>query len=133
MKRRTAVALLLCAPLFACEEPLGPVDPVWGKQPCAHCAMLVSEPPHAAQAITADGARHYFDDIGCMALYADGKPMQRAWAREGASGNWLDVEKARFRSGAKTPMDFGFEVVASGGELDWAGVRTAVGDRMKKR
>ncbi len=133
MRRRAAIAFLFCAPLFACEEELGPVDPVWGKQPCAHCAMLVSEPPHAAQAITTGGARHYFDDIGCMALYAQGEPLQKAWAREAASGSWLDVERASFRAGAKTPMDFGFEVVAAGGELDWSAVRGAVRERMKKR
>lgn len=133
MRRRAAIALLFCAPLFACEEAQGPVDPVWGKQPCAHCAMLVSEPPHAAQAVGADGARHYFDDLGCMALYAEEKPLQRAWARDGASGTWLDVEKASFKKGAKTPMDFGFEVVAAGGELDWTAVRGAVRERMKKR
>jgi hypothetical protein len=127
------MGILCLLPLVACEQADGPVDPVWGKQPCAHCAMLVSEPHHAAQAITADGARHYFDDLGCMALHAEEKPLKKAWAREGASGGWLDVEAASFRSGAKTPMDFGFEIVAGGGTHDWTEVRAAVRERMQKR
>jgi nitrous oxide reductase accessory protein NosL len=101
-----------------CERSLDqPADPVWGKQPCAHCAMLVSERPHAAQATLEDGRRLYFDDIGCLvsSLEAERAATRGAWVRDGAAERWLDARSARYRSGARTPMDFGFEAHPAGG------------------
>jgi hypothetical protein len=86
MNRRTFVGLafVFTLPLSACTASDGPVDPVWGKQPCAHCAMLVTEARFAGQALEKTGARHYFDDLGCLALWMEGKQLAGSWAYEAA-------------------------------------------------
>jgi len=88
------------------------VDPVWGKQPCEHCKMLVSQRQSAAQLVHA-GERHYFDDIGCMVQWLAEKHLEaRAWVRFG--DGWVEADRARYRDGATTPMDHGFVANADG-------------------
>lgn len=120
MKRRAFLALGLAAAISfgACAKVDSPVDPVWGKEPCAHCGMLVSDKRYAGQ-LAAGGERKYFDDIGCMALWVEGHGgrAERIWVK-GSAGPWVDAKTARFSPGAKTPMDFGFAPSESG-ELAW--------------
>lgn len=119
-------ALLLgAAALVACRGEAGPRDPVWGKQACAHCNMLVSAPRYAAQALSQREERLFFDDVGCLASYLAEHPgASKAWVRDTA-GRWLETSQARFRSDARTPMDFGF-VVDAAGPLDFEGVAKRV-------
>lgn len=123
MKRRsfvTGIALLL----LGCTSTEEPVDPVWGKEPCAHCAMLVSERRFAAQ-IGGGGERRFFDDIGCMVLWLEknGSRASRIWVREDGE-RWVDAKTARYEAGAKTPMDFGFVATKSG--IGWDELRERV-------
>jgi copper chaperone NosL len=109
--RRAHLGLWLVLTLAACEPSTDkPSDPVWGKEPCAHCAMLVTEKRFAAQLTTADGRRLHFDDVGCMLGYlADRKPsVHGSWVMDGDTGTWLGARVALYRSGERTPMDFGF-------------------------
>lgn len=96
--------------LAACERLDAPVDPVWGKEPCGHCAMLVGDRRFAAQIVT-EGERKFFDDIGCMVLWTEKHPgkARGAWVRDAGGARWIDAKGARFLPGARTPMDFGFE------------------------
>lgn len=105
---------------LGCASDAGPVDPVWGKQPCGHCAMVVSERRHAAQATVQGGPPLYFDDLGCLALWLEQHPGAKAWARD-AEGRWVDATRASYATGAKTPMGFGFETSAQG-SASWADV-----------
>ncbi len=95
--------------LFACQTASTPIDPVWDKQSCAACAMLVSDKRFAAQLATLDGARLYFDDPGCMASWISTHPGKAAqkWVRA-ADGSWPPADQARYVSGAQSPMDYGF-------------------------
>ena len=129
MSRLHAPFFALGFVLFGCQAADEPVDPVWGKQACGSCSMLVSEPPHAAELVTADGTRVFFDDVGCMAAYLverDAKP-RKLWVRS-ADAKWIDARTAKFRSGQKTPMDYGF-AVASDGDLDFAHIEAAARER----
>jgi hypothetical protein len=128
MNRLQVSLLALGLSLFGCQSADEPVDPVWGKQACGSCSMLVSEPAHAAELVTADGARVFFDDIGCMATYLDERALQpkKSWVR--SDGRWIDAQSAKFRSGEKTPMDYGFAAAADG-DLDFGGVRVAARQR----
>lgn len=113
----------------ACSRSDGPLDPVWGKEPCAHCKMLVSDRVHAAQ-VSLGGERLYFDDIGCMALWLDVQEKRasepvRAWVRDAAGPGWLEARSARYASGARTPMDFGFEARSGGEGVDFEAMREA--------
>jgi len=126
-----AAALLALA--VACQSATdAPADPVWGKQACSSCAMLISDPRFAAQVLTAAGEHLYFDDVGCMAASVAARKgaARQAWVRN-SDGNWLTTELSRFSKGAKTPMDFGFEVSATG-ELSWSAVQAAVAERLAK-
>jgi len=121
------LAILLL--VLACEDPSRAVDPVWGKQACAHCAMLVSDPRFGAELTTREGDRLFFDDPGCMASYVRERSphVRRMWVRD-ASGAWVDATEAHFRTGATSPMDFGFQADSSG-TADWAEVTAAAAKR----
>ena len=117
-----ALALLLLA---SCDDSNVAKDPVWGKQPCGSCAMLVSDPHAAAELTTEDGTRVFFDDPGCMATYLEERhPHVRAsWVRDDV-GHWADAKSAHFSGNAKTPMDYGF-VATTSGTSSWGDVEAA--------
>jgi len=119
------VAAAAAALALACEDASSPAEPVWGKQACGSCTMLVSEPRTAAQVATEDGARVFFDDPGCMAnwVHQHGGKAQRLWVHA-AAGGWIDARTARYARGASTPMNFGF-VPSESGDAQWADVEAA--------
>lgn len=132
MTRRELMLLLLL--LLGCESAApGPTDPVWGKQPCAHCMMLISERAPAAQLLTRSGARQFFDDVGCMAEWLDRNPdaAALAWVSSADHTGWQEASSARFIDGRRTPMDYGFVPGASG--VDFAAVRAAVRVKARQR
>ncbi len=108
--RRSALSLLGAAIVLACSRTDGPREPVWGKEPCAHCRMLVGDRRYAAQVLH-EGERRFFDDVGCMVLWLEerGAPSDPAWVRDANGPGWLDARSARYVGGKATPMDFGFE------------------------
>lgn len=122
----------LCFTAVACENPNQPETPVWGKQRCDECAMVVGDPTSAAQLTTTSGERHFFDDPGCLAAYVAGHhPSVRSmWVRTGA-GAWVDARSARFATGATTPMDYGFRVADDGGAV-WSDLEKAAASRAKR-
>ncbi|MBK7581537.1 MAG: hypothetical protein IPI67_15170 [Myxococcales bacterium] len=130
---RGCAAVLISFALLACEATNEPADPIWGKQPCGSCAMLVSDPAHAAQLVTSDGKRVFFDDPGCMAAYLQerGVTATKMWVRD-TSGKWLDAKSARFSASGKTPMDYGF-VVAGDGDADFSQLEAAARKRREQK
>ena len=126
-------AWLLALALGGCESADTPVDPVWGKEACGSCAMLVSDPTHAAQLGTSEGKRVFFDDVGCMAAFIQERGITPAkmWVRD-ANGRWIDARTAKYASGARTPMDYGYSV-APGGDADFAAIERAARERRKKQ
>lgn len=132
MKNLLSLAL---ATLVACSAGSDrPEEPVWGKQPCAHCAMLVSDKASAAQAVDAHGERHFFDDAGCLVAW-EAKLTAAApkhWVRLADGEGWVAPEQARFRRGAHTPMDFGFQAVGGGGDADWSEVVSSVKNKVAR-
>ena len=127
---RLAVPLVLV--LASCDDAGAAKDPVWGKQACGSCAMLVSEPRYAAELTTNDGTRVFFDDPGCMAAWiAERHPsVHSMWVRDDV-GHWVDAKSARFSGGATTPMDYGFAATTSG-TATWADVEAAAKARGAK-
>lgn len=123
------LALVGCAPSEATA-----VDPHWGKQPCGHCAMLLSTPRYAAQGVRATGERLYFDDVGCLVAWERDhrEPLKRAWARD-EKGAWTPVMSARFMAGEATPMDFGFAAVSGTEGVSYAEVAKRVVARLESQ
>jgi copper chaperone NosL len=132
LSRRRALAVIVVAlAAVACKQTDAATEPVWGKEPCAHCKMLVSDKRYAAQVVDETGEHRFFDDIGCMVLFMDGrKAPLHSWVRESTSGTWVDARTAKYAQGARTPMDFGFEARADG-TLAFDAVRTAVVDKKR--
>ncbi|CAN5629992.1 hypothetical protein BH09MYX1_BH09MYX1_01420 [soil metagenome] len=122
------VALVALVAL-GCVDTSKPEDPVWGKQACGHCAMLVSDPRFAAQLTTKDDNRVFFDDVGCMAAYVKSRHLdvRAMWVRD-ELGHWIDARTAHFERGEKTPMDYGF-VATSGGSASFGDVELVVDQR----
>jgi len=112
----TAVALTAFLPAAACSRNEGPEDPVWGKAPCAHCAMLIGDKRYAAQVLASDGTRSHFDDIGCLFAFIEERKtaVGHAWVRDEEHDAWLPAETARYHTGARTPMGFGLAAGTSG-------------------
>lgn len=113
------VLLFLAIAAAACSEPLDkPVDPVWGKQPCAHCAMLVEDPRTAAEVVTADKKRLFFDDVGCMVVFANEQAVAPLHMWVHAESGWADARTARYAPGASTPMDYGWIAAEAGSSFE---------------
>ncbi len=129
--RSAAVSLVLLAG-FACQDASSPVDPVWGKQACASCSMLVSDRRFAAELVTGDGARVFFDDPGCMATWLSeghGSP-RHAWVHS-AADTWIDARTARYARRQASPMGFDFAPSAAG-DAAWADVEASARARASK-
>jgi copper chaperone NosL len=126
----TACALVALGALLGGCASDGPVEPVWDKQPCAHCGMVLSDRRFGAQLLTAAGDHLFFDDPGCMVLYQRDQRLEpaRAWVRDAETSRWLDAGAARYADGARSPMDYGFEARASG-SLGWDEMRARVAER----
>ncbi len=111
MMTRASACLLALTFLWACTRPADqPAEPVWGKQACDHCMMLISERPPAAQLTLPDGTRKFFDDVGCMIAWQAlaGAQPAHAWVHAADGAGWLDAHSARYRGGQRTPMDYGY-------------------------
>lgn len=120
-------SMLILALLFGCTPPPNEAaEPIWGKQACDHCMMLLSEPRPAAQLVSSDNTRHFFDDVGCMVEWLEqhGGDARAAWIRSPHGAGWQDAFSARYAAGQRTPMDYGFLPAASG--LSFAEVRQAI-------
>jgi copper chaperone NosL len=126
MTPRALVLVALAA--IACEKSDRAIDPVWGKQACANCGMIVGDRRTAAEVLTKEGDRLFFDDPGCMVVWLSSHQDRHAWVKDAERGDWLDARAAHWKSGAKTPMDYGWEANASDGPT-WDAMRAAVLER----
>ncbi len=124
MRLRPGVLVVLAT--VACQDAGAAVDPVWGKQACANCSMIVSDRRFAAQLTTDDGTRVFFDDPGCMATWlAEGRGhARRLWVHT-AAGTWIDARTARYARNQSSPMGFDF-APDERGDAEWADIETDV-------
>lgn len=94
--------------------PDGPVPVVWDREACAHCRMLLSEPPFAAQLHTRDGQVLFYDDPGCLLLDLDevgDGAVHAAWFRHVREDRWVERRSVAFARVTLTPMGFGLGAV----------------------
>lgn len=105
------VLLLACGP-----TKVEPEEPVWNKQACAECMMLLSDRRTAAQAQLPDGTHVFFDDFGCLVQWLSRPPElpRGTWVRAPSGSGWVDASKAYYSEGHMTPMDYGLVSAQSG-------------------
>jgi copper chaperone NosL len=119
MNARACMLVLTSVWAFACDDPNVAKEPVWNKQPCDHCHMVLSDPRYAAQLSSQSDERRYFDDIGCLAAFMVEHKLTHAHAWVHDASGWRGADQTRYARGAQTPMGYGFVPDARGG-LDFA-------------
>ncbi|ACG72696.1 conserved hypothetical protein [Anaeromyxobacter sp. K] len=83
---------------------------------CAHCRMMVSDPPFAAQLVAPGEEPRFFDDLGCLRDYLREHPrLPRgavAYVADHRTSAWVRAEAATVSRvpGLRTPM--GSELIA---------------------
>jgi nitrous oxide reductase accessory protein NosL len=131
---RLLTSIVFSMLVLACSSaPAEPVTPVWGKQACDHCMMLVSERRSAAQLMLPSGSRKFFDDVGCLAAWLDesGQVPHKAWVRAPIGDAWIDAFAAHYSGGNRTPMDYGFLPSAQG--ISFQELRSVLQERSAQR
>lgn len=132
------VTTVAVAAFLSSRLPMGPVEPVWDQQACAHCRMHVGEPRFAAQLQTAQGDVWFYDDPGCLAEHLDAArdsgralDVHAIFFRHLHEPRWVSEAEARFVTVSPTPMGFGFGVVdaADPAALEFAGFLQRVAAR----
>jgi nitrous oxide reductase accessory protein NosL len=116
------LAILIVLPLLltGCfgDPETGPVEIKWDRDACHVCRMLISDRHYAAQ--VRGGPRHSaykFDDLGELIIWLDTQswktdPKVEIWVMDMDTGTkWLDARKARYMTGAISPMDYGFGAI----------------------
>ena len=82
------------------------------KVQCPQCYMYLVGKAHTAQAIDAEHKTHFFDDPGCLVLWARDQKKElktlTLWVYTMDSHRWIDMRKAHYDIKEATPMVYGF-------------------------
>lgn len=135
--RRQFIAILAALPLVAACRPQteGPEDIRWGRETCALCGMIISDPHFGAELRNGETAQLLkFDDLGDAVLWYQQQPWKdhpktEFWVRDYPTGTvWLDARRAFYQSGVVSPMDYGFAAYpdAAPDRVDFATMAKAV-------
>jgi hypothetical protein len=75
--------------------------------------MLVGDPAFAAQLQAPAGDVRFFDDAGCLLLYAAERPGDEAssWFHHLREERWIPAQRVGFVPADATPMSYGFGAV----------------------
>ncbi len=105
---RAIMGAILPALLIAgCQQAGRPPVIRYGEDACAHCRMIINEPPYASAVETAEGEIRKYDDFNCMFRDSERSRPRRYWVHDyGKPDRWLDGMKTFYvRADAlQTPM-----------------------------
>lgn len=108
-----AAALVVLGVIRAQAPPEGPEPVVWDRTSCARCRMLIGEPGFAAQLQLRDGRVLFFDDPGCLLLYADetAPDPHAAYFHHLEEDRWIPRDAVGFVRAEPSPMGYGLGAV----------------------
>ena len=115
MKKLLILPVLLLA--FACnhEADQSPREINWDRDICVNCLMGMAEKEYSVQSINQHEEVIWFDDLGCLIEYMKSPDWERfegetavSWIGDCETGEWIEVEKAWYRYGDRTPMGYGY-------------------------
>lgn len=120
--RRTALTFLPATALVlsgCMKQTEGTEEIHYGREPCAMCGMIISD-PHFASEIRGGAKAELvkFDDVGDAVNWLKVKnwsddDLMEFWVMDSNDGKtWLDARKAFYMTGAMSPMNYGFAAVA---------------------
>lgn len=122
MKKFIILSLMLL--LTACQEgAVTAEDPIWEKESCSRCRMVLSEKRYAVQRILHTGEVHFYDDMGCAMRHDHTPGDGKLFVRPHGGEEWVSAEEAMYLSGLMTPMNSGFGAVKDGGKMTFAEVQ----------
>ncbi|MGC9351157.1 MAG: hypothetical protein ACP5D3_04150 [Sulfurovum sp.] len=77
---------------------------------CSECSMDIEAMAYSAQIITPEGDTYFFDDIGCVVDWLEGRKIktQKVITKTLDTDRWIDVDKAWYTRTASSPMGYGF-------------------------
>ena len=72
--------------------------------------MDIEEMAYSAQIITPEGDTYFFDDIGCVVDWLEGRKIEtkKVISKTLDTDRWIDVDKAWYTRTASSPMGYGF-------------------------
>ncbi len=105
------------------QQELKPQEPLWGKQACENCRMILSDKRYAVQRVLPSGGILYFDDINCALKHNHGKDEGLLYVRPYGDELWVPAEEASYLSGLMTPMNSGYGAVKDGGTINFTKIK----------
>ncbi len=121
MKKLVIVFVLIA--LFSCKQEADytPREINWDRDICALCLMGLAEQEYSVQSINEWGEVVWFDDLGCLVYYKGsddwnrfaGDGIVKSWIGHCETGEWIEVEKAYYRFGDRTPMGYGYGALSN--------------------
>jgi len=84
-----------------------------------HCKMIIKSLDNSAEVVSPDGRTWFFDDVGCMVLWLEGKSFKddaKLWVHTVDSKKWIDAKKAFYGVTDHTAMHYGFGARESSSE-----------------
>lgn len=119
MTRRNMLVLLASLPVFACRQRGASTPPEirYGRDICAECGMIVSDPRFAAAAAPPNGDPVVFDDIGCLLRYREKRQPQwvAVWVHDYETEAWVEAQAAQYlvSPAIRSPMGYGIAAFSS--------------------
>jgi|SRR5665647_1752336 len=119
------ILLLLPLTLSACQptEEIKPQEPLWEKEPCSRCKMILSEKRYAVQRILKNGEIHFYDDLNCALAHHHKDNEGTLYVRPFGVEKWVLTNEVSYQSGLRTPMGSGIGAVKESGNLSWQQVK----------
>lgn len=116
----TLIILPVFLLLTSCVEgEVKPQDPLWEREGCARCRMVISEKRFAVQRILSGGQVYYYDDINCALKHGHASADGKLFVRPEGGSDWVPAESVSYESGLRTPMNSGYGAVNSGGTVSF--------------
>lgn len=105
------------------QKEAKPQDPIWGKQACDNCRMVLSEKRFAVQRLLPSRRILYYDDINCALNHKHGNEEGSLFVRPYGDEVWVPAEEAKYVSGLMTPMNSGYGAVKENGEINFSEIK----------
>lgn len=122
---RKTILLISIFLLSACQEMAAqePKEPLWGRESCARCGMILSEKRFAVQGLLKTGDVHFYDDLNCALKHGHKNDEVTFYVRPFGGESWELAREAKYEKGLRTPMGSGYGAVKEGGSIPFSEIK----------